>query len=145
MLHSVFCEQREWLEDIMDKAGPVFYAVAVFYLLMASLTVLNMLIGVLCEVISVTAKVEQEEIMMQDLKAKLTQLMPHLEENDPRATEGGEGVCLKVSKEKFQDMFNIEEAVQALHAVGVNVEALVDFADFIFHDKEYLELGTFME
>jgi voltage-gated sodium channel len=146
MLHSVFSEQREWLEDLREKAGDVFYAIAVLYLLVASLTVLNMLIGVLCEVISVTAKVEQEEILMQDLKGKLQKLMPHLEESRHGDNfEGGEGATIKISKERFSDLFDIDEAVHALHSVGVDVEALVDFADFIFHDKEYLELGDFME
>jgi hypothetical protein len=134
LLNGVFSEEREFITRMLDTHW-IFYVVSILYLLLSSLTVLNMLIGVLCEVISVTAKVEQEELLMQDLKHKMTKLMPHFD------TQGNQ----LVSKEKFMEMFESTKAMEALKDVGVDVFALVDFADFIFREKDELQLGVFLE
>merc|ERR1711988_850337 len=94
-----------------------------------------MLIGVLCEVISVTAKVEQEELMMQDLSFKMSNLMPHLDK------EGNQ----LVSRDKFLNLMHEPQAMEAMHDVGIDVFALVDFAEFIFRDQEEMPLGDFMQ
>merc|ERR1719401_250053 len=78
LLNGVFSEEREFISKMLDTHW-IFYVVSILYLLLSSLTVLNMLIGVLCEVISVTAKVEQEEMMVLDLKVKMAKLMPHFD------------------------------------------------------------------
>jgi hypothetical protein len=135
MVHSVFPEEKEWLEKMLDEGGIVFYSVAIVYLMLASLTVLNMLIGVLCEVISVTAKVEHEEMTIMGLQAKMIELLPHLDRDDTSY----------VSKETFRDIFEIEDAVIALHSVGVDVGALVDFADLIYGDRNELPMSDLLQ
>jgi len=134
LLNGVFTEEREFIEQMLDVHW-TFYVITIFYLLLASLTVLNMLIGVLCEVVAVTARVEQEELMMQDLKAKIVELMPSI----------GEGNKFAVSKQSFEYLLDQPEAVDALRSVDVDLFALVDFQDFIFRDEDELPLGDFME
>merc|ERR1719162_1275323 len=67
LMHGVFPEAREFIGSMLE-AGPVFFVLVILYLLLASCTVMNMLIGVLCEVVSVVAKVEQEEAQIKDLE-----------------------------------------------------------------------------
>eukprot|EP00931_Biecheleriopsis_adriatica_P016514 TRINITY_DN1213_c1_g1_i2.p1 TRINITY_DN1213_c1_g1~~TRINITY_DN1213_c1_g1_i2.p1 ORF type:complete len:546 (+),score=104.02 TRINITY_DN1213_c1_g1_i2:155-1792(+) len=134
LLNGVFTEEREFIAQMLDVHW-TFYVITIFYLLLASLTVLNMLIGVLCEVVAVTARVEQEELMMQDLKAKIVELMPSI----------GEGNKFAVSKQSFEYLLDQPEAVDALRSVDVDLMALVDFQDFIFRDEDELPLGDFME
>merc|ERR1719162_723007 len=54
----------------------LFYAF-VFYIfvLLSALTVMNMLIGVLCEVVSAVASTEKEELTVAFVKEKLQQVM----------------------------------------------------------------------
>merc|ERR1712224_60211 len=95
---------------------------------------MNMLIGVLCEVVSVTAAVEKEEMMMQDLKIRLSSFMDAAgSQNDT------------ISIERFFHLMDSPADVQTLHEIGIDIAALVDFADFIFKGKDELEMGEFME
>lgn len=134
LLHGVFGEAREFIEQ-MYAIHWTYYVVIIVYMLTASCTVLNMLIGVLCEVISVTAKVEQEEIVMQDLRTKLTDLMRKLH---------GDSHHL-MSRQRFDDLLHNSEAREALESVGVDALALGDFSDYIFQESSELPLGEFME
>merc|ERR1711879_900472 len=91
LLHEgVFTEQSEFLDKLLS-ADWVYYACMLVYLLLASLTVLNMLIGVLCEVVSVVAQVEREDMLVKDLNHKIHDIMNNFD-LQPSAT---------VSKEKF--------------------------------------------
>merc|ERR1719410_1935839 len=68
----------------------VFY----IYVLLASLTVMNMLIGVICEVVSAVAATEQEVSKVCYVKEKIEELMAH------GSTDGDN----MISKEEFKEM-----------------------------------------
>merc|ERR1712217_450779 len=96
--------------------------------------VLNMLIGVLCEVVSVVAQVEREDMMMKGLQQQIAKLMQTI---DTEETE-------TVSKRRFALLMSQAETTHILHEVGVDVVALVEFGDFIFREQEELTLGDFL-
>merc|ERR1719362_249066 len=64
------------------------------FVLLASLTVMNMLIGVICEVVSAVAVTEQETNKVGYVKEKIEELMAH------SATDGDN----LISKEEFKEM-----------------------------------------
>merc|ERR1719335_1957114 len=70
LMTGVFTEQRETIDHMLD-GSIVYYFLMIGYLMVASYTVLNMLIGVICEVISEVSAREKEDILLQDLKTKL--------------------------------------------------------------------------
>merc|ERR1719305_1336320 len=55
-----------------DDAGLQYCLLMMFFVLLSSFTVLNMLIGVLCEVVTQTADEEKEKIILQDIRDEIT-------------------------------------------------------------------------
>eukprot|EP00929_Paragymnodinium_shiwhaense_P053369 TRINITY_DN26706_c0_g1_i3.p1 TRINITY_DN26706_c0_g1~~TRINITY_DN26706_c0_g1_i3.p1 ORF type:complete len:760 (-),score=159.69 TRINITY_DN26706_c0_g1_i3:99-2378(-) len=96
------------------------------FVLIGSLTVLNMLVGVLCEVVSAVAATEQEEMLVMYVNDKLSRVMSLID------TDGGGSI----SKKEFMQILENVDAVRSLNDVGVDVFALVDLADYIFEDDD---------
>merc|ERR1719499_540361 len=110
------------------------------FMLLATVTVLNMLIGVLCAVVSAVAGVERETMIVSFVKNRLLGVLEALDDD-------GNGT---LSKEEFMAVLDQKAAVQALDECGVDVEGIYEFADFIFMDdstgdERELEFGEFME
>eukprot|EP00927_Polykrikos_kofoidii_P025277 TRINITY_DN2274_c0_g1_i2.p1 TRINITY_DN2274_c0_g1~~TRINITY_DN2274_c0_g1_i2.p1 ORF type:complete len:730 (+),score=121.52 TRINITY_DN2274_c0_g1_i2:51-2192(+) len=112
------------------------------FVLLGSLTVMNMLVGVLCEVVSAVAATEQEEMLVTYVNDKLSKVMAMLD------TDGGG----TISKREFIEILDNVDAVRCLNDVGVDVFGLVDLADYIFEDDDSknedeveLDFSKFME
>merc|ERR1719498_276364 len=104
----------------------VAYAVVI---LLAALTMMNMLVGVLCEVVSAVAATEKEELAVTLVRTTLQQIL-----NDTGLDTFKDG---QISKDEFAELVQRPEAVIALKEVGVDVTILVDYADIMFQsDKE---------
>jgi len=102
----------------------IFY---VFYIISASF-LLNMLIGVLCEVVNAVAATEKEELTVNYVKSKLQECFQH----------GGldtdcDGM---ISKDEFAKILDNPLAARSLTEVGVDVFGLVDLQDFIFEAED---------
>eukprot|EP00927_Polykrikos_kofoidii_P083258 TRINITY_DN8487_c0_g2_i1.p1 TRINITY_DN8487_c0_g2~~TRINITY_DN8487_c0_g2_i1.p1 ORF type:complete len:801 (+),score=117.49 TRINITY_DN8487_c0_g2_i1:225-2627(+) len=115
-----------------------------FYVLVATLTVMNMLIGVLCEVVSAVAATEREEMLVSYVGGRLRSVVELLDTD-----RGG-----TISKKEFLEILENVDAIKALQDVGVDVVGLVDFADFIFEIESNddsddlgieLSIGEFMD
>lgn len=136
----------------MDNLGEVTRAIgegsalcAVLFwmcVLFSALTVMNMLIGVLCEVVSAVAATERETLLVNFVKSQMHRIMASVDAN----------VDEKITKSEFLKVLENGEAAVALHEVGVDPVGLVDSADSIFDDLEceeggekYLSFVDFME
>jgi hypothetical protein len=108
-----------------------------FFILLSSLTVMNMLVGVLVEVVGVVSAVEKEEMTLSYVKSML---MSMLEDSEVDADEN----C-KISKPEFERLLLKPKAARILQEVGVDVVGLVDFLDFIFKDGTELSFPEFMD
>merc|ERR1711976_177240 len=96
------------------------------YIAIASLTILNMLIGVLCEVISAVAEEEKESMMVDKINDKFSGI------NEIDTNGDGE-----ISWTEFQQILDYPVALKALDSVGVDAEGMIDAAeDFFFDDGE---------
>lgn len=87
--------------------------VFVVYIVLSSLTILNMLIGVLCEVVSETAKEEEESATLAQVNGCLQHAFKQID-ND------GNGL---VSKEEFSKLAENEEARKALEMLGLDLSS----------------------
>lgn len=104
-----------------------FYAgMYLMFVLFATMTVMNMLIGVLCEVVCTVASVERETRAVAFVKSKLGDVLKNMDED-------GSGT---ISKEEFATVLDSEELVRALNQVGVDVEGLAELVEVIFSDEE---------
>ncbi|CAK0865834.1 unnamed protein product, partial [Prorocentrum cordatum] len=94
----------------------------------AGLAIQNMLIGVLCEVVSSVGIEERSNLKRQEVEEKLNVAVVRM-----GCTDG------MVTKENFMRIFdcsNDEHSIAQLFGdVGVDLIGLLDFSDFIFHDE----------
>jgi len=133
----------DYISDISAKLHEVHILLPVvlfIFVLLAPLTIMNMLIGVLCEVVSAVAKIEKESLLVNYAIGKVGQIVESLD------TDGD----MMISKPEFLKILGNQQACKALHDVGVDVVGLVDFAEVLFWDtvlqKEvHLSFQDFME
>eukprot|EP00929_Paragymnodinium_shiwhaense_P030065 TRINITY_DN170_c1_g4_i1.p1 TRINITY_DN170_c1_g4~~TRINITY_DN170_c1_g4_i1.p1 ORF type:complete len:722 (-),score=160.60 TRINITY_DN170_c1_g4_i1:556-2721(-) len=104
-----------WLEQEGNFFPLLFFNV---YLLVAALAVMNMLIGVLCNVVNIVAASEQEEAWLSYAKRRL--LAVYKDEHKV------------LTKTQFLQFLRQKEVVKALVDLDVDVVDLVDCADLVF-------------
>jgi len=140
-------------DDILYECNVMIWFVFLLFVLCAALMVTNMLIGVLCEVVSLVAEKERDRMDREMVEETLLKVMKTLDENEDGTVAKEEFLGLlknsHVSKES-------REAVELLqNRVGVDVIGIVDFVDFIFdntdslgdpaHESKTLKFSEFVE
>merc|ERR1719174_3526238 len=105
--------------------------IVVIYFFFTSLTLLNMLIGVLCEVVSVVSCVEREAMQVAFVKGAIVTAFKDA------------GINLKdsINKDQFHMLLMQPGAVRGLRSAGVDPVGLVDFADYIFSGEFHGSAG----
>eukprot|EP00747_Dinoflagellata_sp_TGD_P142909 gnl/TRDRNA2_/TRDRNA2_176311_c0_seq17.p1 gnl/TRDRNA2_/TRDRNA2_176311_c0~~gnl/TRDRNA2_/TRDRNA2_176311_c0_seq17.p1 ORF type:complete len:505 (+),score=107.91 gnl/TRDRNA2_/TRDRNA2_176311_c0_seq17:214-1515(+) len=138
LIYGTFLDNLADFFNAIRDESEIGVFLAFCFVFLGCMTVMNMLIGVLCEVISAVAETEREERKTLDVKEKMDGIVRELDSN-------GNG---KISYKEFTSILHIPEALLALQDVGVDPAGLVDFADLFFlEDGEYVELEfhRFME
>jgi len=140
LIHAAFMDDMAaFMNDLRLEEGTwPLLVLALIFVALASLTLMNMLIGVLCEVVSAVAATEKEEILANQVMDKMMHVVDSLDENRDR----------RISYAEFSKMIEKPEVIRCMQDVGVNPVALIDFADLMFfEDTELLELSfdEFME
>lgn len=136
LLRGTMPDQEEVVEDVATQHW-FFRFFMLFYILLASLTVMNMLVGILCEVVSVVSTVEKEELLINYVKGALQEMIMKagLDVNGDN----------RISRGEFEQLLDNREAARALQDVGVDVVGLVDYIDFIFVGGRDMSFGDFMD
>merc|ERR1712050_212633 len=98
---------------------------------------MNMLVGILCEVVSVVSAVEKEEVLINYVKGELQDMI----QAAGLDTNGDN----RISKAEFEQLLDNREAARALQEVGVDVVGLIDFTDFIFTGGRDMTFCDFMD
>lgn len=124
LVHCTLIDGLPKVVKVVGKENYFYGFVLLVFVLLASLTVMNMLIGILCEVVTVVSAVEKENSLLVFVKARLQRML-----TESGLDADGDGM---ITKDEFEQLLDIPEAARALQEVGVDVIGLVDFADFIF-------------
>eukprot|EP00927_Polykrikos_kofoidii_P070952 TRINITY_DN6730_c1_g1_i1.p1 TRINITY_DN6730_c1_g1~~TRINITY_DN6730_c1_g1_i1.p1 ORF type:complete len:725 (+),score=94.63 TRINITY_DN6730_c1_g1_i1:139-2175(+) len=132
LIHAVIPDVAEIVIDC-SRASVVLGIIVLSFVLLASLTVMNMLVGVLCEVVSVVSSVEKEELTVSYVKSQLMQMIAHV------AKDG------QITQIEFDEMLMRPKAAKAMAEIGVDVVGLVDLSDFIFSDATELSFTDLIE
>eukprot|EP00747_Dinoflagellata_sp_TGD_P142910 gnl/TRDRNA2_/TRDRNA2_176311_c0_seq18.p1 gnl/TRDRNA2_/TRDRNA2_176311_c0~~gnl/TRDRNA2_/TRDRNA2_176311_c0_seq18.p1 ORF type:complete len:311 (+),score=86.71 gnl/TRDRNA2_/TRDRNA2_176311_c0_seq18:344-1276(+) len=138
LIYLTFLDNLADICNAIRAESEIGMVLALLFIYFACMTVMNMLIGVLCEVITAVAETEKEERITSLVKEKMSNIVTGLDTD-----YNG-----KISYKEFTRILHIPEALVALQEVGVDPCGLVDFADLFFlEDGEYIELefGRFME
>eukprot|EP00931_Biecheleriopsis_adriatica_P117257 TRINITY_DN92794_c0_g1_i1.p1 TRINITY_DN92794_c0_g1~~TRINITY_DN92794_c0_g1_i1.p1 ORF type:complete len:669 (+),score=115.46 TRINITY_DN92794_c0_g1_i1:84-2090(+) len=124
------------LVDTMSAESPVYYFMMLAFLFFASLTVMNMLIGILCDVISDVSDVEKESMLIANVKAELMSLLRKAElVNDD----------LSLTRPNYELLLLHPKAAPVFGNLGVDIFGLVDFADVIFENVETVCFSDLMD
>eukprot|EP00931_Biecheleriopsis_adriatica_P033232 TRINITY_DN19293_c0_g1_i1.p1 TRINITY_DN19293_c0_g1~~TRINITY_DN19293_c0_g1_i1.p1 ORF type:complete len:517 (-),score=88.84 TRINITY_DN19293_c0_g1_i1:82-1632(-) len=135
LVDGILADQADIINGMLS-AGIAYYCAILLYMLIVGITVADMLIGVISEVIEEVAAAEKEVILKDDLIDKVQQIVKSMDSNRDDI----------VSKAEFGQMLYNEAVTRHLHEIGVDVISLVDFADVIFAgDNEELSREHFVE
>jgi len=124
IIFGTFLDDLSFYMWAVKKQSPVCLILSWVYIALASLTVMNMLIGVLCEVISAVAAEETESMMVDKVHEKFGAIVEHLDDNNDGT----------ISWDEFKDMLELPEALSALESVNVSPESMVDVAEDVFFE-----------
>jgi len=118
--------------NLVEVSTPLALAFVVFAICTA-FVLLNMLVGLLCQVVNEVSSVEKERNTITYVKSKLMGVLQSLDTD-------GNGT---ISKEEFNQLLKNEEAVQALEELGVDVPNLLSLSDHLFEPSDALPaVGT---
>mmetsp|Transcript_25488 Transcript_25488/g.35755 ORF Transcript_25488/g.35755 Transcript_25488/m.35755 type:complete len:187 (+) Transcript_25488:1-561(+) len=108
----------------------------VMFIFLGTLTVMNMLLGVLVEAIKTVSEIEREQMDVDFAKKALWELI-----SKGAADEDGDN---RISEQEFVNVLSKPEAVTALTSLGVDVDAALDYGKLLFEDGEPLTFPDFM-
>ncbi|CAE8689493.1 unnamed protein product [Polarella glacialis] len=138
LIYATFLDNlADFCDAIREESLPCLFIVFIFVGL-AAMTVMNMLIGVLCEVVSSVAETENEERLTTTVIAKMQTVLKSLDEDNNDT----------ISLQEFGNIMGVPQAVQALEEVGIDPVGIVDFAEMFFIEEgQLVELSfkRFME
>jgi len=127
IVFGCFCDALADFILVVKKDSVPCFLLSWMYIGLANLTVLNMLVGVLCEVISAVAHEEKESMMVDKVKSKFGGIVEELDKNNDGT----------LSWDEFQKILDHPEALKALQSVNVDPESMIDMAeDYFFENGE---------
>lgn len=135
LIHATFMDDMAaWTDDLRVEYWPLL-ALALVFVCLASLTLMNMLVGVLCEVVSAVAAAEKEEMHAEKMAKRMMGAFKDLDEN------GDE----QISYAEFSKLMAKPDAIACLKEQDVNPLQVVDLADMFFFEDGNPKKLTFAE
>jgi len=125
IIFATFCDELAALMHMVQKQSTACLILSWIYVALASLTVMNMLIGVLCEVISAVAAEESELMMVEKVHEKFGALVAQVDDNNDGT----------ISWDEFKDILALPDCLAALESVNVKPESMIDVAEDVFFDE----------
>lgn len=112
--------------NLLKEQNPTMCGLFLLWVLLSSFTILNMLIGVLCEVVSAVSESEREKTIVSFAKAKFLSVLERIDENNS-------GTINETEFEKFVMDGEVKPPLDDLH---VDRENLMELSDVIFSKRE---------
>lgn len=139
LIAGAFPDLEELMRDIAAE-NMLIWIVMVVFVLLATITVMNMLIGVLVEVVKVSSQVERDAL---DVKFVRSTIMTEIiragmaESDDP--------LHVWLTRDDFVTLLQVPNASKSLQGVGIDVVGLIDVLDYIFKEDAPLSFPDLME
>jgi hypothetical protein len=141
LIHGTFLDDLAAVSDLILESSVLILFVFLMFICVAALMVMNMLIGVLCEVVSKVAETEKEEMTVTYMKHKIERIVKALDSNSD----------MTISRTEFLQILDNGEALALLDEVGVDPIGLIELQDSLFPynaetgKETQMEFATFME
>lgn len=124
LVQGVFPDQAE-LVDAMFRRGFVEYCVLLIFLLVTALTMANMLVGVICDLIGKMSTERREEMAKDAMERSIRRSIFHMDRDSNR----------KISRTEFRELLFNTEAAKVLVSEGVDLISLSNHEDVIFEEE----------
>lgn len=96
------------------------------YVLLTNVTVMNMLIGILCEVVSEVKREDEEGVAIDFMKEHLRTMLTDLDQDKNE----------NISKKELQAVVEDERAQKVLSELQVKPEDVIDLTEYLFEEDE---------
>jgi len=138
LFEAVLPDLNGFMREIRQE-GWLLATVMMVFILLGSITMMNMLVGVLVEVIKTVSEIEREQLEVSFVKKIFSDMITKM-----NLDADGDN---KISKDEFDTLLSKPEAAKALLNIGVDVVGLVDYRDVLFGNEGDMELSfaEFME
>lgn len=110
------------------------------FILLGSLTVMNMLLGVLVEAVKTVSTIEREQMMADFARKVLWQLI----QSDKEDPDEDDYCDRMISEKEFKSLLRKPKAVRALNKLGVDPQNALDNGKMLFEDGESVSFMDFM-
>eukprot|EP00747_Dinoflagellata_sp_TGD_P112815 gnl/TRDRNA2_/TRDRNA2_171563_c7_seq1.p1 gnl/TRDRNA2_/TRDRNA2_171563_c7~~gnl/TRDRNA2_/TRDRNA2_171563_c7_seq1.p1 ORF type:complete len:375 (+),score=69.68 gnl/TRDRNA2_/TRDRNA2_171563_c7_seq1:365-1489(+) len=124
--------------DLLSTTGEqhwIFPVSVLIFILIGTFTVLNMLIGVLCEVVSAVAAAEKEDNAIRMVKDNLLHMLKMLDED-------GSGL---ISQVEIQGVLEDQAALAVLESLHVDMRHLMEHLEMYFERQTELSIHEIMD
>ncbi|CAE8604092.1 unnamed protein product [Polarella glacialis] len=135
LVYGILPDQEPFITDLAGDSWMLTVLVLVFILL-GSLTVMNMLLGVLVEAVKTVSVVEREQLDVNFAKKILLDLI-----KNHNLDADGDNL---ISEQEFMDLLSNPQAARCLASLGVDVIGAIDCGSMLFEDGEPLTFSDFM-
>mmetsp|Transcript_17778 Transcript_17778/g.56314 ORF Transcript_17778/g.56314 Transcript_17778/m.56314 type:complete len:661 (+) Transcript_17778:92-2074(+) len=135
LLGGILPEYEDNVRNIGDASvflGLVFG----FFMFVATITLMNFLIGVLVEAVRSVSAAEKEQMTVKYVKSNLLELLENsgVDEDQNR----------HLSRSEFETMLMNPATAKAMQNMGVDVLGLVEFSETLFQDDQELPFADFI-
>lgn len=131
MLTQVLCGFDSAVFTVLLDTGVVYYILWLIYVLIGSLSIMNVLIGILCEVVSGTAEDEKERAVRNDVEHQI--VLTGIDEDRQY-----------IGKQEMMLTLESTQVAEKITELGVDVHSLLDFVHF-FEAGVEMALCDFVE
>ena len=134
LIHGTFMDSVGRVFDDMRADGVGFAVLFFLYILLSALMVLNLLIGVLCEVVSNVSSSQRDAMMVERTRSVLLHIVKNVDQDF-------DGV---ITRDEFMSVAESPELIHALMEIGIDAAGIVDVVDEIFANG-CLDVDDFMD
>lgn len=117
----------------LKHASVFYYIVFLVFIFLGTLTLMNMLIGVLCEVVSRVSTEEADLKRFKELEHEIGNIVEALDEDESGT----------ITKDEFEDLVHSEAGLMSLDRLGVDIPAFSEFCSLFFQKGSHIALGDF--
>jgi len=138
LLYGTFLDGPSSVLNSLKETGAVLPVLFLVFIFMSGFTLLNMLIGILCDVVSQVSQTEREENEVQFLKTNLLGILEVYDKNDDQ----------HINREEFGLLMRNPELHEVLKRFGTSPQGLLQLRDVLYSEaasKDRLSFKEFLQ
>lgn len=133
LLLQVLCgADADFMRSLLE-AGTVYFLAFFVFLFGSNLTLMNMLIGILCDVVSNVSAAGKEEAFLTEVEKQVERLASEIDSD-------GSG---SISKEEFEFIIKDPRIATSFDELGIDIVGIANFARFIFEQCDEIAFTDF--